>query len=61
MFDYQPTLLWIPVVEPDFGQERFLVEDPTLSFFGGRFQKIPIISGIIELEFAQYAISEFKF
>ncbi|XP_037051706.1 esterase FE4-like [Bradysia coprophila] len=57
VFDYQPTLLWIPVVEPDFGQERFLVEDPTLSFYEGRFQKIPIISGIIKLEFAQYAIS----
>lgn len=57
VFDYQPTLLWIPVVEPDFGQERFLVEDPTLSLYEGRFQKVPIISGIIKLEFAQYAIS----
>lgn len=34
-----------PVVEPDFGQERFLVEEPAESFKRGNFSKVPIIVG----------------
>lgn len=43
---------WLPVVEPDFGQERLLVEDPNESFRNGRFHRAPVIAGITEVEFA---------
>ncbi|XP_059617683.1 juvenile hormone esterase [Phlebotomus argentipes] len=50
-----PVLLWKPVIEPDFGQERFLVEDPTISYLEGRYMKIPVIAGITKDEFVQFA------
>lgn len=51
-FEYNPILLWTPVIEKDFGQERFLTEDPTKVYLEGKFMKIPIISGITKDEFA---------
>ncbi|XP_063700565.1 juvenile hormone esterase-like [Culicoides brevitarsis] len=58
MFDFlaNPILLWEPVIEPNFGQERFLTHDPTELFQAGKFMKIPIISGITKDEFASPAI-----
>lgn len=59
LFDFGegiPFLLWKPVIESDFGQERFLIEDPVDSFKNGNFMKIPIISGITRDEFVGPAI-----
>lgn len=42
--------MWKPVIEPDFGQERFLVDDPTESFRNGNFAKFPIIAGTTQYE-----------
>ena len=60
MFDllYNPILLWLPVVEPDFGQERFLTDDPTKLFQEGRFAKVPVLAGVTEFEFLNPAISK---
>lgn len=59
MFGYIPVLLWKPVIEPDFGQERFLAQDPTLSFQSGRFQRVPVLGGITKDEFVNPAIGKF--
>jgi acetylcholinesterase len=50
-FDGKPIVIWYPVVEPDFGQERFLTDDPKVSFASGNFSKVPIITGITQDEF----------
>lgn len=41
-----PTLTWMYVLEPDFGQERLFVEEPYESMLKGDYMKIPIIIGI---------------
>lgn len=58
MFDFlgNPILIWKPVIEPDFGQERFLTNDPTELFQAGKFMRIPIIAGITKDEFAGPAV-----
>lgn len=58
MFDFlgNPILLWRPVVEPNFGQERFLTHEPTELFQAGKFMKVPIIAGITKDEFAGPAV-----
>ncbi|KXJ73122.1 hypothetical protein RP20_CCG016470 [Aedes albopictus] len=57
VLSWNPVLLWTAVVEPDFGQERFLTEDPTQSFLKGDFVKVPVIAGITQDEFAGPAVS----
>ncbi|XP_011182807.1 juvenile hormone esterase [Zeugodacus cucurbitae] len=60
MFEFgrnNPLILWKPVIEPDYGQERFLTEDPVRSYQNGNFMKIPIITGMTKDEFAGQAIS----
>uniref|UniRef100_A0A023EWG4 Carboxylic ester hydrolase n=1 Tax=Aedes albopictus TaxID=7160 RepID=A0A023EWG4_AEDAL len=57
VLSWNPVLLWTAVVEPDFGQERFLIEDPTQSFLKGDFVKVPVIAGITQDEFAGPAVS----
>lgn len=54
-----PILVWKPVVEPDFGQERFLTDSPTRLFRQGRFARVPVIAGITELEFAYPAVCNY--
>lgn len=41
---------YTPVIENDFGQERFLIEDPLISLRSGNFAKVPVIIGIVENE-----------
>lgn len=53
---WNPVLLWKPVIEPDFGQERFLDRDPTEAFLKGDFMKIPVIAGVTKDEFAGPAV-----
>lgn len=59
MFEFgrqNPLILWKPVVERDFGQERFLTEDPVKSYQNGDFMKIPVITGMTKDEFVGPAI-----
>lgn len=56
-----PIILWKPVIESDFGQERFLTQDPIESFKKGDFMRVPILTGINKHEFLHPAISEFLF
>ncbi|XP_031354604.1 venom carboxylesterase-6-like isoform X2 [Photinus pyralis] len=58
-YGFDPVLLWTPVVEPDFGQERFLTEHPLRSVLRGDFAKVPIIAGITDQEFSYIAAEVF--
>ncbi|GLV44898.1 uncharacterized protein CBL_14529 [Carabus blaptoides fortunei] len=54
-FAYDPIMIWLAVIEPDFGQERFLIEDPHESFAKGKYAQVPFMSGITADEFAWLA------
>ncbi|KAL3273420.1 hypothetical protein HHI36_014864 [Cryptolaemus montrouzieri] len=58
MFEFgnEPVLLWKPVIEGEFGQERFLTDHPIKLVLEGKFQKIPILAGITAEEFANRAL-----
>uniref|UniRef100_A0A1A9WY03 Carboxylic ester hydrolase n=1 Tax=Glossina brevipalpis TaxID=37001 RepID=A0A1A9WY03_9MUSC len=53
MFEYagKPIYNWLPVIEPDFGQDRFIAEDPYKIMERGAINKVPLIIGITEYEF----------
>lgn len=62
MFEFaneNPVLMWMPAIELDFGQERFLSDDPSMLFDLGDFERVPVLSGITEYEFLYPAISEY--
>lgn len=43
---------WTPwIVEPDFGQERFMTDDPSVLFREGNFSRVNVIAGITAHEF----------
>ncbi|XP_013168926.1 PREDICTED: esterase E4-like [Papilio xuthus] len=42
-FGFDPVRIWRPVVEKDFGQERFLVEQPLDAVRAGRMHPVPYI------------------
>lgn len=53
MFEFghdNPIYLWMPVIEKDFGQERFLTEDPLESMRKGDFQRIQVFTGFTSHE-----------
>ncbi|XP_022903448.2 esterase FE4-like isoform X1 [Onthophagus taurus] len=50
-FLYDPIWLWMPVIEPDFGQERFLVEHPIKSVVNKRVADVPLLIGVTKDEF----------
>ncbi|KAL7039244.1 hypothetical protein ACKWTF_009843 [Chironomus riparius] len=52
-FDFYtcPVLPWIPVIEPDFGQDRFFLDDPNSLIRSGNFIRVPILTGITTDEF----------
>ncbi|VEN63071.1 unnamed protein product [Callosobruchus maculatus] len=54
-FGNDPILIWYPVIEEDFGQQRFLTEHPIKSIINGKFQKVPLITGQTEFEFGYRA------
>lgn len=56
-----PIFLWSYVIESDYGQERFLVEDPRCSLVNGRFSKIPIMAGVTENELTTSAVSKYPY
>lgn len=51
------VLPWTPLIEEDFGQERFLTDDPHVSFRSGNFSKVNVMVGITENEFISPAAS----
>ncbi|KAF5303743.1 hypothetical protein FQR65_LT18959 [Abscondita terminalis] len=51
-FGIDPLLLWTPVIELDFGQERFLTEHPIVSGLNGKFANVPIMAGVTSEEFS---------
>lgn len=58
---YFPTLTWLPVTEPDFGQDTFLPEgNPELAFFEGKYKKIPIMIGVTSNEWPFSAVDILK-
>ncbi|KAJ3646361.1 hypothetical protein Zmor_023951 [Zophobas morio] len=54
-FGFDPMLIWTPVIEEDFGQERFLPDHPIKLIKSGKCAQIPVIAGITKDEFAQRA------
>ncbi|XP_064554514.1 juvenile hormone esterase [Drosophila montana] len=57
---WNPVLNWLPVIEQDFGQERFLLEDPYKTAQSGHFYKVPLITGITEFEFLSGAFFDLR-
>uniref|UniRef100_A0A0A1XAI2 Carboxylic ester hydrolase n=1 Tax=Zeugodacus cucurbitae TaxID=28588 RepID=A0A0A1XAI2_ZEUCU len=55
-----PIYIYLPVVERDFGQDRFLTENPFDSLNRGEFSKVPILIGFTSGEFCQSAVDIFK-
>lgn len=51
-------MTWLPVVEGNFGQQRYLIEDPNESFREGRFEKANVIVGVTADEFISPAASK---
>lgn len=58
-FGNDPVLIWSPVIEPDFGQPRFLTAHPIHLITSGQFKKVPFIIGQTKDEFGQFAFSKF--
>ncbi|KAH8292127.1 hypothetical protein KR054_006004 [Drosophila jambulina] len=59
-FGWNPVLNWRIVIEEDFGQERFLIEDPFKTARRGDFYKVPLITGITEFEFKSAAFWDLR-
>lgn len=57
-WDEYPSLTWIPVIEPSFGQEQFLIEDPLITYRRGEFAKVKVLMGVTKDEWA-YPINKF--
>ncbi|XP_073818499.1 juvenile hormone esterase-like [Musca autumnalis] len=50
-FELNPGLNWMPVVEVNGSQEKFLIEDPYRAMQNGHIHRVPLITGITEYEF----------
>lgn len=50
-----PMFTLVPVLESDFGQERFFIEQPITSIQSGNFNKVPVMTGMAKDEFASAA------
>lgn len=48
-------MVWTPVIEEDFGQDRFLTDHPINLVTSGRFMKVPVLTGVTEHEFGYKA------
>lgn len=49
--EWAPGLNWMPIIEPNAGQERFLAEDPYETMLSGNINKVPLIAGVTQYEF----------
>lgn len=64
MFEFatvNPIIVFKPVIEEDFGQERFLTHDPTCLMEAGQFAPVNILTGITEYEFLYPVIGKYIF
>ncbi|KAJ8708869.1 hypothetical protein PYW08_010251 [Mythimna loreyi] len=59
-FGYDPLVVWRPVVEPDFGQERFLTEEPMVAIRHGRMHSVPFLISQTNGEFFWKAFTILK-
>ncbi|CAH0598149.1 unnamed protein product [Chrysodeixis includens] len=59
-YGYDPLSLWHPVLEQDFGQERYLVEEPLASLRGGRARTVPFMVSQTSDEFFWKAFTILK-
>jgi carboxylesterase type B len=50
-YDVNPWYIWYPVIEPDFGQERFLTGDPYTLIKSGNYSKVPTVIGRLSDDF----------
>lgn len=57
---YLNLLVWKPVIEPVFGWERFLTDDPKNLMRSMQFARVPIITGIDEYGITGQAIASLK-
>lgn len=55
-----PLVLFTPVIELDFGQERFLTDHPMTLFESKEYLNVPIMAGITENEYISLAICEYS-
>lgn len=53
-----PVMSWLPVVEPDLGQERFMVDEPNNLWRSGNFSRVNVMTGVTADEFIQPAAGE---
>jgi carboxylesterase type B len=63
MFDFgkdNPAFIWNAVIEPDFGQDRFLTENPHTLLAKGAYEKVPVLTGITKDELAFSAVAIIK-
>ena len=44
-------MTWLPVVEPDLGQERFFTDEPNKLLRNGNFAKVNVMIGVTADEF----------
>lgn len=51
---------WGPVVEGDFGQERYLSEQPVDSLLRGDYMRVSLMTGVTKDELAESAVGIFK-
>lgn len=58
-FGFDPLSIWVPVLEKDFGQERFLSIDPVTAVKEGKMHAIPYIVSQTTDEFYWKAFSKF--
>lgn len=62
LFDFagdDPNRPFRPVIEKDFGQQRYLTEDPTMSFQLCQFEKVPVLAGVTRYEKLSHALGEY--
>lgn len=59
-FATDPVLIWTPVIEGDYGQQRFLPDHPVNIINSGKFAKVPFISGVTSDEFGDRAFSKLQ-
>ncbi|KAK5641616.1 hypothetical protein RI129_010163 [Pyrocoelia pectoralis] len=49
------NLIWLPVIEQDFGQPRFLSAHPVELVLNDQFEKVPFLTGVTTDEYANLA------
>lgn len=58
-FGSNSILQWSPVIEEDYGQERFLPDHPINLINKGKFMDIPLMAGVTEDEFSGQVIRKY--